>query len=142
MDQVYSFSLTLLTFSSIYPNLRIRGENLCNRMPRNDQPQNAFSNPSQRSKTPFSKGWNPQSLDVREEEKERKGDKEKRWKEAIGYGWIFWAWQFRLIEGPHRDTRICPRKDICPLARANRWTGPTRTFYRTIRSCLAQAGQL
>lgn len=66
-----------------------------------------LSSPSRRSKTPFPpfwKGWNPRFLDVdrsniREEVKERKGDKEKRWKEAIGYGWIFWAWQFRLIEG-------------------------------------------
>lgn len=63
---------------------------------------------TQRSKTPFSTLLKRMKSPISRcrirplifGKKQKKGDKEeKRWKEAIGYGWIFWAWQFRLIEG-------------------------------------------
>ena len=122
------------------------------------------------SKAPSSKwfkGWNLRFLgsivhseclieerkkDEKEREREREGMKRiknegkkiRRWgeKRSDRLPMDFWGVTISIHRGPSGVTRICPRRDICPSVSANRCTGPTRTFYRTIRSCLADAGQL
>lgn len=72
--------------------------------------------------------------------------KKRRRERGIGRRRIFWAWRYRFIGGKAGDTgplsRICPRLNICPPSRTNRCAVPTRTFYRTIRSCLTLTDQL